>query len=591
MFRTQTAVWFLGALLGGCAAIGAFWHLRPEPEAIDPGPVGIYPADDAAPADELTLPEAERAYLWSIEHGGNLLMKHGFGPLAAALRRGDATAIQPLFSDDFQGQTLYNPREVASHGDWLTVVRQMDAGHPPLSLDRRQFADLLLDYRRLFHTEPKVKISLMKLAPIRRGDLDSPWRGTCQLRMSGEKATGQPAEVVAYLNYQLPRPTEERLKAGGWLQACAVDQSQVGSAAHFLLRNVTAEAGIDVAALSDRWKSSSRRDVSGGVYLCDFDRDGLVDMLITDFNGYWLYKGLPGGKFRDVTAEMGLPKHPPLAEYAPPAAFIDIDGDGWEDLILGQSVYRNEGGQRFTNVTGRCNLGLPLDAVGFAVADFDRDGHLDLYVVRNGNGKTDSWLEGKAGRAAGNRLWRNTGKDWQFEEVTEKAGADGGRRSTFTAIWFDANNDGWPDLYVPNEFGSGVLLVNQGNGTFREQALTAVPSDFGTMGVTAGDIDNDGNIDLYSSNMYSKAGKRVIGNLRPDAYAPDVMARLRTLVEGSQLHHNLGGLKFEQKAQEWQVADCGWAYGAALADLDNDGWLDLCATAGYMSNDRTKPDG
>ena len=467
----------------------------------------------------------------------------------------------------------------------------MASGQASKPLDRGQFVAYLLGYRRLFHAEPRVKISLMKLAPIQRGDLDGPWRGTCQVRLWGEKAPGQPAEVVAYWSYQVPRPTLARLQGGGWLAACTVEQSQVGTAPRFLLQNVTAESGIDVAALSDRWKTPTTRNVSGGVYLCDFDRDGLVDLLITDFNGYWLYKGLPGGRFRDVTAEVGLPTRPPVTGYAAPAAFVDIDGDGWEDLILGQTVFRNDQGKHFTNVRAQCNLGLPADAVGFAIADFDRDGHLDVYVVRNGQGKADSWLEGKSGKVAGNQLWRNTGKNWQFEDVTERAGAAGGRRSTFTAVWLDANNDGWPDLYVPNEFGNGVLLVNQGNGTFQEHALTPGPTDFGTMGVTAGNVDNDGNIDLYSSNMYSKAGKRVIGNLRPDAYAPEVMARLRTLVEGSELHRNLGNLKFEQKGKEWQVADCGWSYGAALADLDNDGWLDLCATAGYTSRDRTKPDG
>src|SRR5205807_782031 len=146
-------------------------------------------------------------------------------------------------------------------------------------------------------------------------------------------------------------------------------------------------------------------------------------------------------------------------------------------------------------------------------------------------------------------------------------------------------------LYVPNEFGNGVLLVNQGDGTFRPQALTGGPSDFGTMGLTAGDVDNDGNIDLYLANMYSKAGKRVIGNLKPDAYPDEVMAKLRTFVAGSQLHRNRGALQFEQKGKEWQLNDCGWAYGAQLIDLDNDGWLDLYATAGYISRDRNKPDG
>src|SRR5262249_58622685 len=140
-----------------------------------------------------------------------------------------------------------------------------------------------------------------------------------------------------------------------------------------------------------------------------------------------------------------------------------------------------------------------------------------------------------------------------------------GERSTFSAVWFDADNDGWPDLYVPNEFGNGVLLVNRRDGTFKEHALTPGPSDFGTMALTAGDIDNDGHIDLYLANMYSKAAKRVIGNLKADTYPEPVMAKLRSFVEGSQLHRNRGGLNFEQKGQEWQVADCGWGYGAALS--------------------------
>jgi hypothetical protein len=175
--------------------------------------------------------------------------------------------------------------------------------------------------------------------------------------------------------------------------------------------------------------------------------------------------------------------------------------------------------------------------------------------------------------------------------VTKSSGTSGDGRSTFSAVWLDANNDGWPDLYVPNEFGNGILYVNQKNGTFREQSLVDGPSDFGTMGVTCGDVDNDGNIDLYCANMYSKAGTRVIGNLRPGTYPEDITAKMKTFVKGSQLHRNQGGLRFEQKGPEWQVADAGWAYGAALADLDNDGWLDLHATAGYISRSRGEPDG
>ena len=162
-----------------------------------------------------------------------------------------------------------------------------------------------------------------------------------------------------------------------------------------------------------------------------------------------------------------------------------------------------------------------------------------------------------------NHLLRNRG-NWQFEDVTEATGTGGGNRSSFTAAWLDANNDGWPDLYVPNEFGDGILLVNQEGKRFVGQPLVDRPSDFGTMGVAVGDVDNDDRIDIYAANMYSKAGSRVIGNLRPGTYPEDVMAIMRTYPTGSQLHRNLGGLKFEKKATEWQIADVGWAYGPGI---------------------------
>jgi hypothetical protein len=589
--RSRPMLWLLGSLLVAGTAFGAYWQLRPAhpPTPAGPSDGETCPVDGPScdSSDGLTLEESERDYLWQIEHGGNLLVKHGFGPFAAALRQADGPALLALCAADFHGG---EPAQAAWSGDGLITVRRAEGGTTTRPLGRDQFVQSLLAFRREFHAEPKVKLSLMQLHPADRASPDGPWEGTCQLRVWGEKVPGQPAEVIAYLSYRVRKPTEEGMKTGGWLSACAIDQSQVGSAGHFLMREAAEARGLEVAALHDNWKAEKTIGATGGVYVCDFDRDGILDMLVVDVNGFWLYQGQKDGQFRDVTQQMGLPRWPPADGWAVPAAFVDLDGDGWDDLILGRSVYRNEGGQRFTNVTGRCNLRLPKQTIGFAVADYDRDGRLDLYAVQNGDPKADSWLDGKSGKDDGNHLFRNLG-NWQFEDVTVAAGAGGGRRSSFTAVWLDANDDGWPDLFVPNEFGNGVLLVNQQNGTFKEKLLSPGPSDFGTMGVTAGDVDNDGHIDLYLANMYSKAGQRVIGNLKPGTYPDDVTARLKTFVSGSQLHRNRGGLEFEPKGKEWQIADCGWAYGPALADLDNDGWLDLYATAGYISRDRSKPDG
>jgi hypothetical protein len=546
----------------------------------------------AEPAPDLSLEEEQRDYLWQIEHHGNLLNKFGFSRIKQALAAADTQALTRLLAPDFMGAVYDKPREVHLANDFLQVVRQQEVDRQCTKLTSNQFIDRLLGYRRLFDSAPKVGMNLMKLAPDQPGNLESPtWQGSCLLRLWGEAKPGQPTEVSLNLEYRIPKPTETNLTKGGWLHAATLVQSVVGHARHFLLRDVTRERGIDPRSFYDNWLAADRPPNHGGVFLCDFNRDGILDLLVTDTNGYFLYKGLPGGKFVDVTTEMGLPRvsHEGTLN-AKVAAFVDLDGDGWEDLILGSRVYRNDAGKQFVDYTYRTNLHIASDAGGIALADYDRDGRVDLYVTRAGGAKKGSWLDGKSSDVHGNQLWRNKG-DWHFEDVTAATGTSGGQRSTFTALWLDANNDGWPDLYVINEFGPGVLLVNQGNGTFREQELAPRPNDFGTMGVTAGDIDNDGNIDIYAANMYSKAGSRVIGNLRPGTYPEPIMATMRQFVAGSQLWRNKGNLQFEPIGQRCQVAAAGWAYGAALVDLDNDGWLDLYATAGYMSNSRDEPDG
>ncbi|MFL5242275.1 MAG: FG-GAP repeat domain-containing protein [Gemmataceae bacterium] len=556
--------------------------------------VGGSPTEgDSAPPGMKVMDEEQRQLLWQIEHHGNVLNRVGFPTLANALKNTDQTALAGLLASNFTGEMPQSPSEVSIHNGYVEVTRQTDAGKPPAKLDSEQFVAKLLEYRRYFgHSVKGSKIALMKLWPTQRDNLDAPWEGTAQMRLWGEREPGKPAEIVVYLTYRTMRPTQEVMAAGKWLLSCSINQSQIGFAQRFLMREVAAERGLEPARLQDNWLVDKRDPATGGVFLCDYNRDGILDVLVTDTTGYYLYKGLPGGKFKNVTAEVGLPEIiPESSSRARVAAWVDLDGDGWEDLILGPYIFRNLNGQRFQNVTPLCNLHLPASAGGVAVADFDGDGRMDLYVFHTGVGKADSWIDGKAGTETGNQLWHNKG-NWKFEDVTASSRTAGGDRSTFTALWFDANNDGKPDLYVPNEFGDGVLYINQGNGTFLSHSLTnGRPNDFGTMGATCGDIDNDGNIDLYCGNMYSKAGSRVIGNVQPGTYPDDVTAKIQSFVKGSELHLNRGGLRFEQKGREWQVADAGWAYGPALVDLDNDGWLDIHATCGYISRSRTEPDG
>ncbi|HEV3115758.1 MAG TPA: VCBS repeat-containing protein [Gemmataceae bacterium] len=587
--RSSFLVVAVAVLVCGAFALASLArHLHPS---VPPVLKETTPLADAGVAQQapLGLDDTEKAFIWDIEHHGNLLNKFGFKVLADNLARGDAQALAEAFAADFRGQ-LPHTREVQVKRDYVEATRDRAAGPASEMVARDQFLSGLMAYRERFAQPPKVEMKLMNLAPVARKDVGGAWQGSCYLRMAGEMAPGQPGEVSLQMQYQIVQPTEENLQKGGWLQTCTVVQSQLARAPHFLMRDATAERGIDAGLFHDNWVSSSptKHPNTGGVFLCDFDRDGVLDMLVVDVNRYVLYKGLPGGKFIDVTRQVGLPEHLD-GDADILAGFVDIDGDGWDDLILGGRVYRNEEGRRFVDYTKRTNLEFRKGVSGIAVADYDRDGRLDIYVSYGAIPDGSSWLDGKSA-GGGNQLFRNQG-NWRFEDVTARAGAGGGRRSTFTAVWLDANNDGWPDLYVINEFGTGVLLVNQGNGTFREQALAGGPNDFGSMGAVAGDYDNDGNIDIYVGNMYSKAGCRVIGNVCPGTYPEPIMDTMRHFVTGSQLWRNQGKLGFEPLGKDYGVAAVGWAYGPALVDLDNDGWLDIYATAGFISQSRSDPDG
>ncbi|MFM7148564.1 MAG: FG-GAP-like repeat-containing protein, partial [Gemmataceae bacterium] len=532
------------------------------------------------------LPEQERKYLWEVEHHGNQLNKHGFNELAKALKAGDPAMLTRLLSDNFVGSDLRDPKRIHASGP-VEVDRLEDAGHSSVALNREAFVSRLMQLRKQFHGDAQVKLALMTLSPVQRGKLDGPWQGKAQLRLVGEHKPGAPAEMVVVLTYEVPRPTPESLSKPGWLRAAGFKQILDGKAPSYLFVEQAKNRGLDASKLHDNWNSPAFQVSTGGVYVTDFDRDGILDVLITDFNGSALYRGTAKGVFENVTNRLGVP-----GEELPSrvAVWIDIDADGWEDLIIGDRVFRNDLGTRFEDYTSRARIKLPVDITNMVVADYDRDGKLDVYMTRSARLRGRSWLEGKSSFSRGNVLLRNKG-DWVFEDVTRLAGVSGDRRSTFTAAWLDANNDGWPDLHVINEFGDGVLLVNQKDGKFLPHKLANRPADFGTMGMAVGDVDNDGNIDIYCANMYSKAGTRVIGNLAQESFSPEIFEKMRRFVAGSQLHLNRGDLKFDQVGIQRQVAAVGWAYGAALADLDNDGFLDIYGTAGYVSRDRNEPDG
>ena len=581
--------------------------------------------DDGRSGGERTertvLSEEGRAYIWEIEHRVNVLKDHGFARIANAISERDGLSLTALLASRFAGW-IPEPESGMNFDSDVFRVRSDRLADGTGKLSRSEFVSTLL--ARVEEAggpsgKLTVRTHVITLSPLERSNLAGAWTGTGKIEVFSDEPPGTKGALVLYLEFSLDELSKERLAGPGWLNSLKVSKARLGRAKKDLMREVAAERGIDPTRFWDNWDVPRERRVmnTGGIYLCDFNNDERHDVFVTDMRGSLFYVGEPGGMFREATRQLGISGR--LGGGF--AAFIDLDGDGWEDLIHGVAhhpegyrIYRNLNGRFFQDITERSNLpehflGMALEKfettpreqileqiqikpTGLSVADYDLDGRLDLYVTRGAAGgfKSGSWIDGKSGKLANNQLLRNVG-DWQFEDVTGGSPLDGGTRSTSNAVWLHANDDLRPDLYVTDEFGDGLLLVNGPDGSFTGRTLNNRPTDFGSMGMTAGDINNDGHTDIYIGEMYSKAGERVMRNIPPGEYDPEVMQKLHRLVDGSQLYLGAGKGAFRPAGIAMGVHAVGWAWGPSLADLNNDGWLDLYATAGFISQERGKPDG
>ena len=336
-----------------------------------------------------------------------------------------------------------------------------------------------------------------------------------------------------------------------------------------------------------------------GVGLLDYDNDGDLDLYLVQ--GQTLGTGAPlrppagpvtarllrndlhagpGGapafRFTDVTDASGLAA---ASGYGMGVAAGDIDNDGWTDLYLTyfgrNQLWRNNGNGTFTDVSAPSGTDLDGFSVSAAFVDYDRDGWLDLYV---GNYLRYSVAaDQRCSNLAGvrtycppqvypplpDRLYRNRGNG-RFSDVTAIAlvGGDSGRALGVSTADFDG--DGWVDIYVANDGSENILWTNQRNGTFRNTALlagvalTAEGQAEASMGVDAGDFDNDGDEDLFmtelngeGSNLYVNGGTGVFDD-----------HGARSALGPSSLQHT--------------------GFGTAWFDFDNDGWLDVLSVNGRV---------
>ncbi len=360
-----------------------------------------------------------------------------------------------------------------------------------------------------------------------------------------------------------------------------------------VFRDVAAMAGLRDVIISGGTPKRFVLEVNGsGACWLDYDQDGYLDLYLVNGSTLdqlqgkvaakqtnHLYRNLRNGTFADVTAKAGVSGR----GWGFGCVAADYDNDGHVDLLVtnfGPNIlYRNRGDGTFTDVTARAGVaGGNIWHAGAGFADYDRDGDLDLFVpgylefnAQSPELKTCEYRGvsvhacGPLGyRGAPDTLYRNNG-DGTFTDVTAIAGmADRKLYFGFQAVWEDFNNDGWPDLFVGNDSNPNYYYRNKRDGTFEEAGTTsglaysADGKEMSSMGVAVGDYDHDGWMDVFVTTF---AGDNYV------------------------LFHNDGAgfftdVSFPAGVGEPTVPYLGWA--TAFLDYDNDGHLDLFCANGHV---------
>ena len=413
----------------------------------------------------------------------------------------------------------------------------------------------------------------------------------------------------------------------------------------------TAAAGIRFRHTSGAFGKKYLPETMGaGAAFLDVDNDGWQDILLVQSSSWpgrpktrsvpALYRNNGNGTFSDITKTAGLA----VEMYGLGVAAADYDNDGDTDIYLTalgpNRLFRNAGGGRFEDVTARAGVGDPKFSTSAMWVDYDGDSRLDLFVANyvewsiekdlhcTLDGRNKSYCTPESYKGQSPTLYRNTG-DGTFEDVTRKAGVYDTSNKMLGVALIDYNSDGRPDIFAANDTQPNRLFHNNGNGTFKDVAMTAgvAFNEAGVaragMGVDAADYDDTGRPSLIIGNfsnemmaLYTNEGNGLFIDEAPtstvgrvsltkltfacfffdvdldgrldifasNGHVADDIAAVQPAVTYAQSPHlfrNLGGKKFEdisgRVGQAFAKATVG--RGAAYGDYDRDGDLDLLLTA------------
>ena len=379
--------------------------------------------------------------------------------------------------------------------------------------------------------------------------------------------------------------------------------------------NVAKEAGVDFensfypAFLSQRLEFGMIRYGPAGITAADYDNDGFYDLFIPDGVESKLFRNRRDGTFEDVTVQAGLSG----LDGVSVAVFADYDNDGYKDLFVSRTfrpnqLFHNNGDGTFTDVTEKSGIGEDSCTTVASWADYDNDGFLDLYVGRYLDPRKGIPTTFYARNGEPNQLYHNNG-DGTFTNVTEKAGV-GEVGLCLGTVWGDYDDDGYPDLYVVNDFGRNTLYHNNGNGTFTDVTKKTRTLAYGAgMSASFADYNNDGKLDIYVTNIRSEEAwfaeaptvrRYVLNSFRQGVWKTDMplyfeMFRqsgfgfvdiFQQMASGNTLLRNKGDGTFEDVTWKAHANPVGWFWSASFADFDNDGWQDVYMANGWVYNEQ-----
>ena len=345
----------------------------------------------------------------------------------------------------------------------------------------------------------------------------------------------------------------------------------------------------------------------------DVDGDGLEDLYVcVRWGRNLLLRNRGDGAFEECAARFGLD----IDGRNTVALFADFDNDGDPDLLLGRSLERslylvNRDGRFTAHPDPVVNAALPWLVTSASAADVNNDGLLDLYLCTYSPLDINHRISGRAVQAAPEWARRFLTSEDAAEVVRRQAGAHNylsqvgppnvlllgrgthfevapsspgmaGYRNSFHAAWNDFDRDGDQDLYVANDFAPDFLYRNDGSDGFTDITAAAGIDTMGfAMGAAWGDYDGDGYDDLYVSNMFSKAGRRITAQI------PELDRRFAATAGGNFLHRNKGDGTLERMSggdgMPIPVHLAGWSWGGQFCDFNNDGHLDLYVSSGFYT--------